>query len=228
MYTILGYNYPINLKGAIFYMYETLLQEMTGLRLFYEEEALLNKNESVQLHENIDMSTKSREDKIVKKNIVCDIYFNSELENNLQPEQFMITVEEKGNKKSFILKRKNYVGKYGNETTTKLSKKQYMNILNGSLDWMKDSSKVLLNEFYCKIKLFHYKISKIIKCYREEIYLKCQQLLITIDEDIKPYFNGSGLIETEPYEQKAYVRIRSTQNQLKKNEDGTLLEELLK
>lgn len=209
-------------------MYDTLLQEMTGVRLFHEEEALLNHNECVQLRDNIDSYTTGREERINTKKKVCEIYFNSSLMEESQPEQFLITVEEKGKNKSFILKRKNYIGKYGNETSVKISREQYANIIKGSLDWMKNSSKVLINEFYCKIKLFQYKISRITKCYREEIYLKLQQLQITIDEDIKTFAIGTMLPHQENHMQKSYIRIRSTQIRRGDNENKTLIEELLK
>lgn len=209
-------------------MYEALLQEMTGIRLYHEEEAIINRKECVQLHDRIDEYAGEKEEKAVSKKKVCEIYFNSEIIHEPHPEQFLLAFEEKGKKKSFLLKRKHTVGEYGNESSVKISRKQYTDILTGSLDWMKESGKVLINEFYCKIKLFHYKISKIIKCYREDIYLKYQQLQISIDDNIKSFLIGELPAESHENSRKAYVRIRSTQVRRGNYSNQTLLEELLK
>ncbi len=190
----------------------TIMQEMTGIRLFQEQEILLDQAEYKSFYKTINESSTKMDSGIVKADTkeVCEIYFDSAYIPEVQPEQFMLTMEQKGKRKSFILKRKNKIGKYESEKSVKISKEQYRKILQGSLDWMKQSGKTLLNEFYFKTKLFHYKISKIIKCYREEIYMKYENLLVTIDQNLKAYTTQKVALDMINENRKVSIKVRST------------------
>ncbi|MDD3204868.1 MAG: hypothetical protein PHS74_03885 [Lachnospiraceae bacterium] len=188
----------------------TLMQEMTGVRLFNEEDIVLIDEEIREFKGNLDLEILHNADKKRTKKEVCEIYFDSEVIPDNQTEQFMLSVEQKGKKKSFLLKRKNEVGKYKSEKAVKISHEQYRNILTGSLDWMRESKKILINEFYCKMKLFQYKISKIIKCQREEIYFKCEEILLSISENMKIYYAKNTFLNVNELNKKAYIKIRSS------------------
>lgn len=203
------------------------MHEMTGVRLFKEEEAILNHNQCKQLRENVTSSIEKR-DCVISEKHICEVYFSSSVAEEAQAEQFLITIEQKGKKKTIKLKRKSYYGGYGSETAVKLSIEQYRSILQGSLEWMKESSKILCNEFYCKIKLFQYRISKIVKCCREEIYLKYEQLHITIDENINVFSQGTALTKRAGNLQQARVCIRNRQGRVRSFEERNLISQLLK
>lgn len=188
------------------------MQEMTGIRLFQEQEILLDEMQYKNFYNKINIDESKINTEIVENNKkqICEIYFDSATMEEVQPEQFMLAMEQKGKRKSFILKRKNKIGKYESEKSVKISKEQYRKILQGSLDWMKESSKTLLKEFYFKTKLFQYKISKIIKCYREEIYMKYENLLLIIDENMKEYSAQNIGLDIINENEKVCVKVRST------------------
>jgi len=198
------------MEGAVCVVMEerNLMQQMTGVRLFNEEKRILNEKEYLRLRQNIEMKY---DGKIVNKEI-CEIYFDSSLSQGYQQEQFMIAIEKEGKSKKFLLKRKNKVGTYNTEKRINITKKEYKDIIQGSFEWMKESKKVLINEFYCKMKLFQFKISKIMKCYREEIYMKCEHMLLTINKGIKEYGGGNSLLSTVQEPQKIFVTIRHNQS----------------
>lgn len=188
------------------------MQEMTGIRLFQEQEILLDQVEYKSFYKKMYERNAKIDLGIVKSDTkeVCEIYFDSSYIPEMQPEQFMLAMEQKGKRKSFILKRKNKIGRYESEKSVKISKEQYRKILQGSLDWMKQSGKTLLNEFYFKTKLFHYKISKIIKCCREEIYIKYENILFTIDQNLKAYTTKNVALDMINENKKIYIKVRST------------------
>lgn len=193
------------------------MQQMTGVRLFHEDKRLLSESEYLHLKENIDVGYRSEEDNQILDKEICEIYFDSSFPLEYQPEQFVIAVEKQGKHRRFSLKRRNKIGKYESEKAIKITKKEYRDILQGSVEWMKESKKILMNEFYCKLKLFQFKISKIMKCYREEIYIKCEKILLTIDREIKEYKGENSIPNALNQPSKVLVTVRC--NQLYNNEN---------
>ncbi len=185
-----------------------MMQQMTGVRLFNEEKRLLSEDEYLRFKEHMEENHTGKEQQVVNKEI-CEVYFDSSLPLEYQPEQFMLAVEKQGGSKKFLLKRRNKIGSYESEKTIKISKKEYRDILKGSIDWMKESKKTLINEFYCKMKLFQYKVSKILKCYREEIYMKYEQVLLTVNREIKEYNAGNNILNMAYDDKKVLVFVRS-------------------
>ncbi|MEG1848817.1 MAG: hypothetical protein RRX92_08965 [Lachnospiraceae bacterium] len=182
-------------------MYETILQQTTGIKLYQEEEQLMDAKKCELLCDMIDLKKTYTH--------VSEIFFDSPMiEEMTSPEQFMITIEKKGNNQTFTLKRKIKIGKYGSESMVRLSKKQYVAIMKGSIEWMKDSAKVLVNEFYQKIKLFEYKVGKIINCIRQEMYLTKKQMQIIIDTHIQELFANDVLPIEDSHLELAHVLVR--------------------
>ena len=172
-------------------MYDTLLQEMTGIRLNQEEAIMIDLKQYREVKEGI-IIAENPKDIIINNKEIHEIYFNS---NDISKrEQFYLMVEKKGNHKSMMLNRKLNLGQYGSESSAKLSRKQYLSILEGKIEWMKESKKTLLNEFYCKIKLFQYRIEKIARYYREEIYLKSKNILVMLDTTIDKVCSDSTIL----------------------------------
>lgn len=192
-------------------MYETILQETTGVKVYREEEKIMNIEECSELYGKIEEFTRTKKDKHTSKKQVSEIYFSGTEAAYSETEEFLISVEQIGKKKTFTLKRKNYSQNYGSEKKTKITKNQYLSIMQGKMEWMKESGKILLNEFYCKAKIFQYKIGKIVKCIREEIYLGGEELLITVDHRIQKFFYEKMLGEWNGDGQKAYVKVRCSE-----------------
>ena len=189
-----------------------IMQQMTGVRLFNEDKRILNENEYLRLKENIEMRYRNESERQVINKEICEIYFDSSLSMENQPEQFMIAIEKQGKNKKFLLKRRNKVGNYESEKRIKITKKEYRDIIQGSFEWMKESKKVLINEFYCKMKLFQFKISRIMKCYREEIYMKYEQMLVIFNKEIKEYSGGNSVLNTFREPKKILVTVRYHQS----------------
>ena len=168
-------------------MYETLLQEMTGLKIEEENSCSINMSQ-------YDSIKKMLENKINKSDLinlnmeVHEIYFNETIEGN-NTEQFYLKVEKRKGNKKFKLIRKIQRENHFIKTITKISRKQYLSILEGSIDWMKRSKKALINEFYCKINLFQYKIEKIVKYLYEKFYIKSQKVLILMETDLEKIYS---------------------------------------
>ncbi len=205
----------------------TIMQEMTGIRLFQEQEILLDQKNLENLYKKINQNETKVKSGIVKADTkqICEIYFDSSYISEIYPEQFMLTMEQKGKRKVFILKRKNKIGGYESEKSVKISKEQYRNILQGCLDWMKQSGKTLLNEFYSKTKIFHYKISKIVKCYREEVYLKYEKLLLTIDQNLRVFTTQNVPVGRINENKKVSIKVRTTLGQKSDYILNTLIDE---
>lgn len=198
-------------------MYENVLRETTGVKVFQEEERILNVNEYEQLCEEMDTITMIAEDKMKKsQSQVCEVYFDSPIiTKDTQQEKFLITIEKSGNNKVFTLKRRTQLGKFGSEKETRISKRQYCSILRGSIDWMKESSKLLVNEFYHKMKLFEYQVSAVITCVREELFLKEEKMTVIVDKCIHKLFGENTLPQIGGSENSlAYVRVRRTNENL--------------
>lgn len=206
---------------------KNLMQQMTGVRLFNEDKRILNEKEYLQLKDNIDMKYMSKKENRMVDKEICEIYFGSSFPLEYQPEQFMLAVEKQGKSRRFILKRRNKVGKYESEKAIKITKQEYCDIIQGSVEWMKKSKKVLINEFYCKMKLFQFTISKIIKCYREEIYINCEKILLTINREIKEYDGRNSILNTLSQPKKVLVTVRYNQSHDQECMDKKVLESYL-
>ena len=185
---------------------------MTGIRLFEENERILNEKQREDFKENMKINMSQQNDKIMKDKEICDIYFAPSVTEEQRNEQFILSAEKTGKHKIFFLKRKNKVGKFYSEKKVKITKEQYANILKGSVDWMKESQKAFMNEFYCKMKLFQYKISKIIKFHCEEIYLKYENLYITMSNEIKEYGMENCKLAFPYSGKRTLVTVRSNIN----------------
>lgn len=207
-------------------MYETVIKETTGVRLYQEEEIYLDAFQYGQINDKMDAFAMTLQgERHMSESQICEIYFNSPLIEEPK-EQFLITIEKKGKHKDFILKRRNRSDSYKSEKVTRLSKKQYSAILKGSFEWMKDSSKLLVNEFYHKIKLFQYKIDTVITCFRQQMYLASDQLEVTIDRSIQRLFGeGSEFEIAEKKPKLAHLRIRCSN--IENTNPPRLLEEWL-
>lgn len=196
-------------------MYDTLLQEMTGIRLYQEEAIMIDLKQYREVKEGIIIAENPR-DIIINNKEIHEIYFNS---NDISKrEQFYLKVEKKGNHKSMMLNRKLNLGQYGSESSAKLSRKQYLSILEGKIEWMKESKKTLLNEFYCKIKLFQYRIEKIARYYREEIYLKSKNILVMLDTTIDKVCSDSTILNCKDSNKKILLTVKCNKQFTKDND----------
>ena len=202
-------------------MYDTLLQEMTGIKLYQEERTMIDLKQYKEVKEDIILS-ENVGDVIFNNKEVHEIYFNS---NNMSTkEQFYLKVEKNGKHKSMMLNRRLNLGPYGSETSAKLSRKQYLSILEGKIEWMKESKKTLINEFYCKIKLFQYRIEKIARYYREEMYLKAKNILVMFDTVIGKVSNESSILDYNTTDKKILLTIKCNKTTMN---DENLIRNLL-
>lgn len=196
-------------------MYDTLLQEMTGIKLYQEEAIMIDLKQYREVKEGI-IIAENPKDIIINNKEIHEIYFNS---NDISKrEQFYLKVEKKGNHKSMMLNRKLNLGQYGSESSAKLSRKQYLSILEGKIEWMKESKKTLLNEFYCKIKLFQYRIEKIARYYREEIYLKSKNILVMLDTTIDKVCSDSTILNCKDSNKKILLTVKCNKQFTKDND----------
>ncbi|MDD2968520.1 MAG: hypothetical protein PHT21_02990 [Lachnospiraceae bacterium] len=196
-------------------MYDTLLQEMTGIRLYQEEAIMIDLKQYREVKEGI-IIAENPKDIIINNKEIHEIYFNS---NDISKrEQFYLKVKKKGNHKSMMLNRKLNLGQYGSESSAKLSRKQYLSILEGKIEWMKESKKTLLNEFYCKIKLFQYRIEKIARYYREEIYLKSKNILVMLDTTIDKVCSDSTILNCKDSNKKILLTVKCNKQFTKDND----------
>ncbi len=207
-------------------MYESMLQEMTGIKLFQEQGCIINSAQYKKIIENMEIMSASQ-DLIKSDKEIHEIYFNSNMEETKQ-EQFYLKVEKRGGRKKILLGRKLNVGGYGSEVFAKISRKQYLSILEGSIEWMKKSEKILINEFYCKLKLFQYRIEKIVRYYREEFYIKKDKLLIMLDSSLDKLYSDRPVFDPEYREAKVYLTARVSTNKNNKLQERDVLNGLLK
>ena len=82
-------------------MYESMLQELTGIKLFQEQGCIINSAQYKKIVENMEIMSKS-EDLIKSNKEIHEIYFNSNMEETKQ-EQFYLKVEKRGRRKSKIM-----------------------------------------------------------------------------------------------------------------------------
>jgi hypothetical protein len=74
----------------------------------------------------------------------------------------------------------------------KLTKEQCRDILEGDIEWMKDSEKPVLNELYYKMKHQQLKPRTIVDYLREAYVLKAGNVRVTMDKSIR-----TGLLSTD-------------------------------
>ena len=147
-------------------------------------------------------------EKIVEKK-VCEIYFESNFIDSSE-EQFILSIERTEKNNLFQLKRINHKSIFGCESKVRLTKKEFYSLLKGSFEWMKSSSKLLVNEFYQKMNLYEYQVGKMITFIRKQIERETDGLLVMIDTAVQPLLQvkNFGIVSQRQEQNLAYVTIR--------------------
>lgn len=164
-------------------MTQNLYQEMTGLKLQSEKAEYITDAEYDNLQNTI-FETIPYDNTITRRGTLWEFYFlpNERYEDyQCSQEQFLISVSTEKEDSCITLKKRCSIGDYTNERSSKIKRSQFRDLLMENYNWMKHSSELLLLEFYNKIKLWKLKIGILLKCTRNQMYLKREKLMITLD-----------------------------------------------
>lgn len=97
------------------------------------------------------------------------------------------------------LEKKTKIGGLGNKQSQAITKEEVQRILNGDIEFLKDSKKALLVEFYSKMKYQLLKPRVVVEYVREPYIYKTGNVRITFDTNIKSdLYNRDFLNENIP------------------------------
>lgn len=164
-------------------MAQDLFQEITGIALQAEKEDYLSAQDFNQL--NTQLLELPSYNNITKEDSVWEFYFvPEEFTENAQcgEEEYLVSVTTYQNEPCITLKKRSKIGEFINEKFSRISKKQFRNLLLENYEWMKHSGELLLLELYNKFKLWNMKIGVLLECARRQILLTEERLLLTLDQ----------------------------------------------
>lgn len=166
-------------------MQNTLMTEMTGMN--FHQEFIQNITE--EQYETV--SERLRKIAQFEKAKVRDLYFiNNQIEENeeelddIRKEVFWISNYYKPEISGIYLNKRCKAGKRFCEEKIPLSKLQYIKLMSGDYEWMKNHDSRLLTEFYVKKQLFNLKPDVVVEAYREQYFLEEKHIYVHIDKDI--------------------------------------------
>jgi len=100
------------------------------------------------------------------------------------------------NDHSYIkLEKKSKINGLTAKQSAKLTKEQCRDILEGDIEWMKDSEKPVLNELYYKMKHQQLKPRTIVDYLREAYVLKAGNVRVTMDKSIRTGLQSTDLLD---------------------------------
>lgn len=164
-------------------MTQNFYQEFTGLKLQSEKAEYITASEYDSLHNKI-FEAVPYDNTITRQGSLWEFYFlpNENYEDyQCSQEQFLISVSTEKEDSCITLKKRSSIGDFTNERSSKINRKQFRELLLENYNWMKHSSELLLLEFYNKIKLWKLKIGILLECTRNQMYLKREKLMVTLD-----------------------------------------------
>ncbi len=99
---------------------------------------------------------------------------------------------------SFIqLEKKSKVGGLGTKVAASLSEEQAQSIVDGRIDWMRDSGDELIREFYTKMVGERLRPKTIVDYTREPFVFGPGNVRVTLDYDIRTGLDGVDFLNTE-------------------------------
>ncbi len=164
-------------------MTQDLFQEITGVALLPEQEAYLSDQDYDNLQSNF--SNLPLYNNTTKEDSVWEFYFVPEefhKDSQCNEEEYLVSVTTHEEEPCITLKKRSKFGHFISEKFSKISKKQFRNLLLENYEWMKHSGELLLLELYNKFTLWNMKIGVLLACTRREFVLAQEQLSVTLDD----------------------------------------------
>ncbi len=123
---------------------------------------------------------------------ICSLYFDNLREKALREKIDGVNRREKfriryyNNDHSVIhLEKKSKLNGLGTKFSADLTEKEAQNIVDGTLDWMMDSDRPLIQELYCKMIYQGLKPKTIVEYLREPYIYRPGNVRVTFDYDIR-------------------------------------------
>lgn len=163
-------------------MTQDIFQEITGVALQPEKEEYLSDQDFNEINTGfLELPAYSS---TTKEDSVWEFYFvPQDFTQNSQcnDEEYLVSVTTHQNEPCITLKKRSKLGDFINEKFSRISKKQFRNLLLENYEWMKHSGELLLLELYNKFKLWNMKIGVLLECARKQILFAEEQILVTVD-----------------------------------------------
>lgn len=166
-------------------MQNTLVTEMTGMN-FHQE---IVQNITEEQYKTV--SGRLGEIAPIEKAKVRELYFiNNQMQENEEEaeedrkEIFWISNYYQPEISGISLNKRCKAGKRFWEEKMPLSKLQYIKLMSGDYEWMRNHESRLLTEFYVKKQLFDLKPDVVVEAYREQYFLGEKRIYVQIDKDI--------------------------------------------
>ncbi|MFQ9510093.1 MAG: VTC domain-containing protein [Lachnospiraceae bacterium] len=182
-------------------MVKKIFQLVTGVQLYHELEKDINEEEYIRVHQNIN----GKDNNYQRDNtyIIRDLYFEPSIEEIgedifQQPstskynEEFWISFRYDYHYSKIVLNKKCCVNGMSSDQTVEISKQQCKDILNGKVEWMRNSEEALIVEFYVKMQMQNLKPG-IIREYVRETYHLEENVSVMIDQNIGIGFDQKSL-----------------------------------
>lgn len=182
-------------------MVKKFFQLVTGVQLYHELEKDINEQEYIRVHQNIN----GKDNNYQRDNtyIIRDLYFEPSIEEIgedifQQPstskynEEFWVSFRYDYHYSKIVLNKKCCVNGMSSDQTVEISKQQCKDILNGKVEWMRNSEEALIVEFYVKMKMQNLKPG-IIREYVRETYHLEENVSVMIDQNIGIGFDQKSL-----------------------------------
>lgn len=163
-------------------MSQDLFQEITGIALQPEKEEYLSEQDFSKL--NTGLLELPAYNNMTKEDSVWEFYFvPEEFTNDSQcnDEEYLVSITTHQDEPCITLKKRAKLGDFINEKFSRISRKQFRNLLLENYEWMKHSGELLLLELYNKFKLWNMKIGVLLECARRQVLLTEEKLLVTVD-----------------------------------------------
>lgn len=167
-------------------MENTLVTEMTGMN--FHQEFVQNITEEQYYM----VSGRLGEVAQIEKAKVRELYFinekchesEDEIAEDAMREVFWISNYYKPEISGIYLNKRCKAGKRFSEERIPLSQLQYIKLMSGDYEWMKNHDCRLLTEFYVKKQLFDLKPDVVVESHREQYLLREKHICVHIDKDI--------------------------------------------
>lgn len=166
-------------------MQNTLVTEMTGMN-FHQE---IVQNITEEQYKTV--SGRLGEIAPIEKAKVRELYFiNNQMQENEEEaeedrkEIFWISNYYQPEISGIYLNKRCKAGKRFWEEKMPLSKLQYIKLMSGDYEWMRNHESRLLTEFYVKKQLFDLRPDVVVEAYREQYFLGEKRIYVQIDKDI--------------------------------------------
>lgn len=182
-------------------MIKKFFQLVTGVQLYHELEKDINEQEYIRVHQNLNVKgNKNQRDNTY---IIRDLYFEPTIEESDEDifkqspaseynEKFWISFLYDYHYSKILLNKNCRVNGMMSDQTVEISKQQCKDLLNGKVEWMRDSEEALLVEFYVKMKMHNLKPG-IIHEYVRETYHVEDNVSVMIDQNIGIGFDPKSL-----------------------------------